>query len=30
LEVLPMETGAGFRFTLALARRAEPAKLESR
>lgn len=29
LEVLPMEDGAGFRFTLSLAPRPEPAKLEA-
>ena len=30
LEVLPLEEGAGFRFTLQLIRRQEPAKLEAR
>ncbi len=30
LEVLPLETGAGFRFTLALSRRKEPPMLQAR
>ena len=30
IEVLPLESGAGFRFTLQLAHRQEPQKLESR
>lgn len=30
IEVLPLDTGAGFRFTLQLARRQEPPKLEGR
>ncbi len=30
LEVLPLQSGAGFRFTLQLSRRQEPAKLEAR
>lgn len=30
LEVMPLDEGAGFRFTLALSRKPEPAKLEAR